>query len=114
MLVQVNTDSHVTHNEDLAGKVAADMKEKLKRFAGQITRVEVHIHDDNGEKHGATDKRCVVEARVSGFDPIAVSHQAPSVSDAIKGASDKLVRAIERVVAKLRHPKGRDPFVAEH
>lgn len=113
MLVQVSTDNHVAGDDELAGKVAADMQQRLKRFSAQITRVEVHIHDDNGDKAGANDKRCVLEARVRGLEPVAVSHNAPSVAEAVKGASDKLVRSLDRTMAKLRHPKGRDPFENE-
>ena len=113
MLVQVNTDNHVTGDDELADKVAADMQRTLKRFSTHITRVEVHINDENGDKAGPTDKRCVLEARVKGLEPVAVSHNAPSVSEAVKGASDKLVRSLDRTLAKLRHPKGRDPFETE-
>jgi len=113
MLVQVNTDNHVTGDDELADRVAADVQRTLKRFSTQITRVEVHINDENGDKAGATDKRCLLEARVKGLDPVAVSHHAPSVSEAVKGATEKLVRSLDRTLARLRHPKGRDPFETE-
>ena len=113
MLVQVHTDNHVPGDDELADRVASDMQRTLKRFATQITRVEVHINDENGDKAGANDKRCVLEARVKGLEPFAVSHNAPSIPEAVKGATDKLVRSLDRTLAKLRHPKGRDPFETE-
>jgi hypothetical protein len=113
MLVQVHTDNHVPGDDELAGNVAADIERSLKRFATHITRVEVHINDENGDKSGANDKRCLVETRVKGLEPFAVSHNAPSVAEAVRGATDKLVRSLDRTLAKLRHPKGRDPFETE-
>jgi ribosome-associated translation inhibitor RaiA len=113
MLVQVNTDNHVTLDDELAGRVEGEMEKNLKRFSAQITRVEVHLHDENGDKAGSTDKRCLLEVRVRGLEPFAVSHHAPSIAEAVKGATDKLVRSLDRTMAKLRHPKGRDPFETE-
>jgi hypothetical protein len=113
MLVQVNTDNHVAGDDELAYRVETDLQRVINSFSTQITGVEVHIHDENGEKAGANDKRCVLEARVRGLEPFAVSHNAPSIPEAVKGASDKLVRSLDRSLAKLRHPKGRDPFETE-
>jgi hypothetical protein len=113
MLVQVNTDNHVPGHDELAGEVAAEMQRTLKRFAAKVTRIEVHLNDENGDKSGSNDKRCLLEARVRGLEPFAVSHNAPSVDEAVKGATDKLVRILDRTMAKLRHPKGRDPFEPE-
>jgi hypothetical protein len=38
----------------------------LRRFASQITRVEVHVADVNAGKQGSADKRCMMEARPAG------------------------------------------------
>ena len=113
MLVQVNTDNNVSGDDELAGRVAGEMERTLKRFSAQITRVEVHLNDENGDKAGAADKRCLLEVRVRGLEPFAVSHNAPSIAEAVKGATDKLVRSLDRTMSKLRHPKGRDPFETE-
>lgn len=113
MLVQVNTDNHLAGDDELAGRIEAEMQRTLKRFATHITRIEVHLNDENGDKAGSTDKRCLLEARVRGLDPVAVRHKAPTITEAVKGASDKLVRTLDRTLSKLRHPKGRDPFENE-
>jgi ribosome-associated translation inhibitor RaiA len=113
MLVQVNTDNHIPGNDELAGKVASEMERSLKRFATQITRVEVHLNDENGDKAGADDKRCLLEARIKGLDPVVVRHNAPTITEAVKGATDKLVRTLNRSLTKRSHPKGSDPFATE-
>lgn len=60
----------------------------------RITRVQVHIHDDNADKQGPTDKRCVMEARPAGRKPIAVEERGDDVYAVIKGAAEKLRRAL--------------------
>jgi hypothetical protein len=64
--------------------------------------VEVHLSDENSHKGGADDKRCLMEARLEGRPPTAVSHRAPSVQLAIDGAAAKLARVIESTIERRR------------
>ena len=83
MQVQLNTDSHVQGAESLAAWVETELKDKLARFRDQITRIEVHLSDINGERVGGDEKRCLLEARLTGRQPVAVSHNADKVADAV-------------------------------
>ncbi|MFO1096558.1 MAG: HPF/RaiA family ribosome-associated protein [Planctomycetaceae bacterium] len=107
MQVQVHTDNHVHGSAELSSRVAADVSDALRHYGPQITRVEVHLTDVNSSKKGEDDKRCLMEARVSGFDPIAASHHAGTIDEAIAGAIDVLHRNLERAIGKLGHKKGR-------
>jgi hypothetical protein len=98
--VQLNTDNHLVGSDDLALKLEAEVRDALGRFAGRITRVEVHLNDVNSGKAGTADKRCMMEARVAGRQPASVTHHAPSVELAIKGAAEKLASLLERVSGK--------------
>ncbi len=69
MQVIVNSDHHITGDETLHERVQAIVEDALDRFADRITRVEVFLSDEAGGKHGAKDKRCVMEARPSGVGP---------------------------------------------
>ena len=40
------------------------ISEELSRFSQQITRVGVHLSDEDGNKDGLSDKRCMLEATV--------------------------------------------------
>jgi hypothetical protein len=51
----------------------------------------------------------MMEARVGGVKPIAVKHQAPTLLEAIEGAADKLERAVEHSLARLRATAGPSP-----
>jgi hypothetical protein len=102
MHVQTNTDRNIPANEALAYQVEAAVIGALGRFAEQVTRVEVHLSDKNGAKGGADDKRCMMEARLEGRPPTAVTHHAPTVEQAMAGAAGKLARSIESTLARVR------------
>ncbi len=110
MIIQLNTDNHVDGTQSLREEVTTELERSLTRFSGQITRIEVHFQDANADKGGGRDKRCMLEARVAGGEPVVVSNTADSVRGALVGARDKLVRVLEKRVSRLRPPKGRDPF----
>jgi ribosome-associated translation inhibitor RaiA len=101
MQIQLNTDNHLVGSDDLAQQVEADVRSALSRFAEHITRVEVHFNDVNSDK-GGNDQRCMMEARVAGKQPIAVTHQAPSIALAISGALAQLGRKLERIFGKVK------------
>jgi len=102
MQVQLNTDSNVTGSTELALQLEGQVHDALGRFADRITRVEVHLSDlTSDNKTGGDDKRCVMEARLASRQPMSVSHEAPTVSLAIDGACDKLVRSLDRLLGKL-------------
>jgi ribosome-associated translation inhibitor RaiA len=102
MHIQVNTDNNIEGREELATQVEAVVEEALSRFSDQITRVEVHLSDENSHKSGQNDKRCLMEARLEGRRPTAVTHQAATLGQAIDGAADKLQKVIESTLGRLR------------
>jgi hypothetical protein len=100
--VQVNTGHFIDGNVALATEVEATVTAVLAHFAERLTRVEVHISDENSDKKsGARDKRCVVESRPRGLQPIVVSHQAAEVSQAVDGAAEKMKHALESAFGRL-------------
>jgi hypothetical protein len=104
--IQFNSDNQTDGDAEMAQRVEAELRDRLARFAGRLTRVEIHVGDTNGAKAGAADKRCMIEARPAGSDPIAVTHEAESVNQAIAGAMTRLTSAVERSFGKLTGRKG--------
>ena len=95
MQIQVNTDSHVEGNAELTSEVESIVQQALGRFGDRITRVEVFFSDENSsEKSGERDKRCVIEARLGGLQPITVSHQGSSLDQALLGAAGRLEKTL--------------------
>jgi ribosome-associated translation inhibitor RaiA len=108
MLIQVNTDNHIQGSERLTSYVQSVIQDSLGRFAERVTRVEVHLHDTNSHaKQSNDDKRCGIEVRVAGLEPLNVSHNAAEIDQAIDGASEKMVSLLDRHLGKLDHTKGR-------
>jgi ribosome-associated translation inhibitor RaiA len=110
MQVQVTTDNNINGSAGLIENVEAELTETLGRFGNQLTRVEVHLRDVNGPKATGDDKHCLMEARLSGRQPLVVSHDAGTVRQAIDGASEKLERALDHQLGKLSDRKGRAGF----
>lgn len=102
MQIQINADSAIDGHEKLPVYVRGVVEEALSRFSDRITRVEIHISDQNAGKSGPDDKRCVIEARLEGRQPSAVTHNAATVREAVAGAADKLTRLIEGTLGRLR------------
>ena len=115
MQIQLNTDHNIEGREALAAQVSATVESALSRVSDHITRVEVHLSDENANKSGQNDKRCMMEARLEGRQPIAVTHQAATVDKAVGGAADKLARLIESTFGRLRHQQSHrtDPLLPE-
>ena len=113
MQVLVNSDHHIVGGEDLTERVQGVVEGRLERFDGRITRVEVHLNDLNSVKLGERDKRCMMEARIGGMKPIAVSHEAPTLTEAIHVAADKLERAIGHALGRLEDTRGKAPPEAQ-
>src|SRR5690349_21199176 len=95
MQIQVNTDNHIVGRESLAAWVQAEVEGAMDRFGEQLTRIEVHLGDENSTKAGSDDKRCMLEARLAGLQPIAVTHHAGTLREALSGALDKLEKSLE-------------------
>lgn len=103
MQIQVNTDNNIEGSARMSAFFTDALEGALDRFSDQITRVEVHLSDENAHKEGTDDKRCLLEARLKGLKPIVVSHNAENLDFAVSGAIDKLVKSLESTIGKLRN-----------
>lgn len=108
MQVQLNTDKNVQAQESLAAWVEKELKDKLARHLDHVTRVEVHLSDASPTRVGEVDKRCKLEARLAGRQPVLASHDAAKVADAFQGAADKLLRVLDTALGRVRDARGRD------
>jgi ribosome-associated translation inhibitor RaiA len=105
MQIIINTNSTIERNAGLDAHVQTVVGSAIARFQEHITRVEVHLSDNNGQKSNDGDKSCLIEARVTGYQPIAVSDHNATLHQAISGAADKLKRAIDSALGRLHDSK---------
>ena len=106
MQIQINTDHNIELHESLAAEINTVVESALSRFSDHISRLEVHLSDENSDnKVGHDDMRCMMEARLEGRQPIAVTHQAASLNQAVDSAADKLARLIENTLGRLHEQR---------
>ena len=114
MNIQINTDKNIRGNKTLIAKFSRIIKSALSRMSDNITRVEVHLSDENGEKSGKNDKRCMIEARLEGRQPIVVTDNAATLNQALDGAIDKLLNMIETILGRQRDQRRRKAKHSTH
>jgi len=93
MKVQINAGD-VQHSQAINAHVNQRAEAAFKRWAERVTRVEVHLRDLNASKGGA-DKRCTLEIRLAGHQPMAVEADARDLYEAVTEACRKAERAVE-------------------
>ncbi len=114
MQIRVHANQSIHGPGSLEPWVQQALEPALGRFAPDITALEVHLSDVNASRVTADHKRCTIEARVRGREPVAVRHQAERLDEALQGACDKLRRALERELGRLRDPEHRQRASIRH
>src|SRR5689334_2330669 len=103
MTIQINTDNNLDVHETYQAQLKDLLSEELSRFDEYITRLEVHLSDENGDKESEDDKKCMIEARLKGRQPIAVTNVANTYDVAVNGAIDKLKTSLDTILGRLRN-----------
>ncbi len=102
MEIKINTNNHVEGSERMKTYFKDVISESLKRFEDKITRIEVHIGDENAHKSGDNDKRCMIEARIAGMQPVAATNHAETTEKAVSGAIDKIKSILTTAFDKMK------------
>ena len=102
MIIQINTDKNVEGHERLESYFTDELKRVLSRFEDKVTRLEVHLGDENSEKSGINDKRCLIEARPEKMQPVAVTNYADTTEKAFQGALEKIKRVLDTTYEKQK------------
>ncbi|TFY96937.1 HPF/RaiA family ribosome-associated protein [Ramlibacter rhizophilus] len=108
MQVQVNAGDGIESTEALERWANDYLNEALARFRQDITGIEVQLKDENSGKSGPADKRCLLEARVTGQDPMVAEHRAENQDMAIRGATQKLLKVLDHRLGKLERRGNHD------
>jgi len=103
MIIQINTDKNVEGDERLESYLNTIIKDELSHFSDNITRIEVHLADENSQKNGEDDKRCMIEARIENIQPIAVTSYANTAKIAVNDALEKLKASLETIEGHLEN-----------
>ena len=101
MKILVNSNNKFEVDRALSSAVESEVERAIGRFGERLTRVEVHLSDENGAKAGTRDKRCVIETRPAGMQPVSVTDDAATVLEAATGAAHKMKRLLDSTFGKI-------------
>ncbi|QDP84499.1 HPF/RaiA family ribosome-associated protein [Chryseobacterium sp. SNU WT5] len=102
MEILINTDHNVSGSEKIRSYMTADLETSFERFSDHLTRLEVKISDENAGKEGENDKKCVLEARIKGMQPLVVTSHGNSIDQALSEATTKMKTSLDSTMGKLR------------
>lgn len=106
MQVIINSDNQVDLQEDFIQHWQSEITSSLKRFNDWITRVEVHLTDENGASRGGVDDiRCLIEARPADRQPVSIEVRGESAELALADGIQTLGRRLGTLVDKARTQK---------
>ncbi len=104
MQVQINTGQNIEGHEALAAHFTDVVEESLSRFSDRLTNVNVHLSNQNSEQVDGNDSmRYMIEAHISDYQPLVVTHQTETLDQAVDGAAEKLTHLVEHTLGRLEH-----------
>ncbi|MEH6513149.1 HPF/RaiA family ribosome-associated protein [Maribacter arcticus] len=103
MKIQFNTDKNIEGTEMFETFVSEKIRGGLKHFIDKITRIEVHLSDQNADKGGIDDIQCKIEARVEGMQPVIVVGKSGSKENALDDAVDKMKATLGTIIGKMEN-----------
>ena len=103
MQIQINSENNIKTGQEHIDRFKELISSALDRYSDQITRVEAHLSDENSHKKGPDDKRCLLEARLEGLQPVVASNIASTLELAVSGAAEKLKQSLASIKGRLRN-----------
>lgn len=120
MQINVNTDNTIAKHQGLDEHVEGVVRAAIGRFGEQVTRVDVHLSNENKEKKADGGQYCMMEARVAGYAPVVVNEHSADLHQAVQNAGSKLARALDSALGRLQDknkhtsPAVEDPLSDKH
>jgi ribosome-associated translation inhibitor RaiA len=104
MNIQVNSDRTIDVDAHLTARVKEDATRILSRFETKLTRVEIHLSDIDNQKSGRADKRCLVEVRPAGDNPLTATATTATTESAVDQALRKMQRSLTTFFGRKGRP----------
>lgn len=102
MEIQINSDNNLRVSKEYNIQLKQLLSTKLRRFDKYLSRIELYLSDVNGSKDGVNDRKCVIEARIKGKDPLVVTSIDENHDKAIALSLEKLKSSLDSVLGKLK------------
>ena len=101
MTIQLNAGNNLKISEEYAQKLTGILSGEFDRYDDHLTRLEVHLSDENSHKETPNDKKCLLEARLKNRQPVAVSSTGDTYDQAFDDAIDKLQAMLDTIVGRM-------------
>lgn len=101
MEILINTDNNISGDEEMRTTLKATIANAFDRFSEHLTRIEVKLSDEDGDKNSENDKKCVLEARHKGLQPLAVTGLGSTVENAVDVAIGKMKTSLNTARGRL-------------
>jgi len=101
MQILINSDKKISMHAALSTSIEDEIHRLLDRFDSHLTRIEVFLTDENADKSGPRDKRCVLEARPSNHQSLTVTDESADIQTAVSGAAKKMQRLLETTFGRI-------------
>ncbi len=108
MKILINADKSISITEELRTSLTTKISGELKRFSAHVSRLEVHLSDEDGKKNTQNDKRCMIEARIEGLQPVAVINHDNTIEQSVAGAIDKIMASLNTILGRLNNHKTKE------
>ena len=108
MHVQVHAEDAIQGGDTLLRWAQDTVQERLARLKEYLPRVDVYFSAVDQLKTGGPGRRCVIETHANGRPPLVVTVEAEKVDEAFAAALDRLLRAVDTDLGKLKDRHGRD------
>lgn len=102
MTIQFNTDKTIDGSQRQQEYFKTKISQNLERFASHITRIEVHLRDENGDKEGLHDLSCTMEARLQGKQPMVVHSKGNNLEKVVSASIEKMTTSLNKVIGKMQ------------
>ena len=112
MQIQVHF-SDIQNSWAINNHIHQHLAQAIKTGLDQITRIDVHLHDDSGpNKSGTNDKRCLIEARLAGMQPLMIEQRGNDMYAVINQATRKLQQTLQKAKSRRRDAKQQLHYMA--
>jgi len=102
MKILINTDNNLKITQEISDFYKGMLAGELSRFEEQITRIEVHLSNEDANNRGENNVRCMLEARLEGMEPKAVTAHADNPEQAASEAIEKLKSSLDSTIGRLK------------
>jgi len=103
MKVQINTGHNIVIDAETAQSLSSAITVHLAHFDARITRVELHLRDDDGAvRSGPQQMHCMLEVRLAGRQPDVVTAAASTVELAVRDAAHKMQQLLDGIFSRAQ------------